>query len=190
MGPDTTDAALLRAWRAGSEEAARLLHDRYAERLRRLARVNSSAALAGRVEADDIVQSVFRRFFQAAARGAYDLPTSDDLWSLLMVIALNRVRLAEDFHRAARRSVRRTVPTGLDEERLAAPPDADGLVRLVLDEALDRLPANYRRAIELRMQGHEIADIARITNRSQRTTERALQDARSMLRGLLDEEEA
>jgi RNA polymerase sigma-70 factor (ECF subfamily) len=187
VATDPSDADLLRAWRQGSEEAARRLHDRYADRLRRLARANSSTALAGRVEADDIVQSVFRRFFQAAGRGAYDLPTGEDLWSLLMVIALNRVRLAEDFHRAARRSVRRTVSAGADETRIADP-DADGLVRLVLDDALDHLPDPYRRAIDLRMQGHEVAEIALLTGRSRRTTERALQDARSMLRRLLEEE--
>ncbi len=48
--------------------------------------------LAGRVDADDIVQSVFRTFFRRVAKGDYEVPDGEELWKLFLVIALNKVR--------------------------------------------------------------------------------------------------
>src|SRR5438067_13394663 len=87
-----SERSLLRRYRGGSEDAATQLYRRYAHRLRALARAKCSAQLARRVDADDIVQSVFRTFFHAASRGCYDVPAGDDLWNLLLVIALNKIR--------------------------------------------------------------------------------------------------
>ena len=42
--------------------------------------------------------------------------------------------------------------------------------------------------VELRIQGHEVAEIARQTGRSKRSVERALQEVRSKLRTLLQQE--
>src|SRR5436305_7435191 len=106
--PDASDDSLVRRLRAGSETAADRLYARYVARLRALARAKLSADVAGRVDPDDIVQSVFRRFFQAAQRGDYDAPAGDDLWDLLLVITLNRVRSEQAYQRAAKRDVRRT----------------------------------------------------------------------------------
>ena len=52
--------------------------------------------------------SVFRRFFQATRRDDYVAPGGEDLWDLLLVITLNRVRSEQAFQRAAKRDVRRT----------------------------------------------------------------------------------
>src|SRR5712691_3278020 len=105
-----SDTSLLRRFRLGSEDAAAELYRRYAPRLRRLARRQCSSVLARRVDADDIVQSVFCAFFQAARKGYYDVPDGEDLWKLLLVIALNKMRSSQTFHLAARRAVRLTAP--------------------------------------------------------------------------------
>src|SRR5438067_12874851 len=81
-----SDRSLLRRLRGGSEDAATQLYRRYAHRLRALARANTSAHLARRVDAEDIVQSVFRIFFAAASQGLYDVPAGEDPWKLLLVI--------------------------------------------------------------------------------------------------------
>ena len=62
------------------------------------------------------------------------------------------------------------------------------VLRLVLEEALARLPAAYREVIELRVEGYEVAEIARRTGRSKRTVERILQECRSSLHDLLSED--
>ena len=97
-GPVPSDRSLLRRLRGGSEDAATQLYLKYAKRLRALARATTSAQLARRVDADDIVQSVFRTFFRAASQGLYDVPAGDDLWKLLLVIALNKIRAAGIHH--------------------------------------------------------------------------------------------
>lgn len=175
----------------GNELAAEQLYERYVARLKRLAGAKLSPALAQRIEADDIVQSVFRRFFAAAEKGNYDLPTGESLWSLLMVIALNRIRVLEGFHRAERRDVRRTVTDTLeggDQVAAAQEQPNELLARLVVSEAIERLPEHYQAVLSLRLEGHEVAEIATRTGRSKRTVERILQDARQQLRAWLLEE--
>jgi DNA-directed RNA polymerase specialized sigma24 family protein len=46
----------------------------------------------------------------------------------------------------------------------------------------------FRRMIELRIEGYEVAEIARLTRRSKRTVERTLQEFRKSLRTALGEE--
>lgn len=186
-----TDRSLLRRLRTGCEDAATQLYQRYANRLRALARANTSASLARRVDAEDIVQSVFRIFFAAASKGLYDVPAGDDLWRLLLVIALNKIRAEGAFHHAAKRDVRAT-----DELDCESPPPepetdddfANNFLRLVVRDTLERLPDNERQLIELRMSGYEMAEIARIVGRSKRTVERGLQQARDRLKEEFDEE--
>src|SRR5215210_7226124 len=159
-----SDHSLLRRFRRGQDDGPTLLYLRYAERLRALAARQMAQGLAARVDSEDIVQSVFRTFFRRAAEGQYDVPEGEEIWKLLLVIALNKVRAVGAYHRAARRDVRQTAggesyeraldaESGHDEEALA-------VLRLVVDEVLDALPPGHRSIIELRIEGHEVAEIA------------------------------
>ena len=100
---DPSDRSLLVRLRKGEQDAATALYLRYAQRLRALVRARCSSQLARRLEPDDIVQSVFRRFFRRVLQGDYDVPPGEELWGLLLVIALNKIRAWGNFHRAARR---------------------------------------------------------------------------------------
>jgi len=186
-----SDDSLVRRLRAGSETAADRLYTRYVTRLRALARAKLTAELAGRVDPDDIVQSVFRRFFQAARGDAYNAPGGEDLWNLLLVITLNRVRSEKTFQRAAKRDIRRTAQGKKGDDPLAAIADRDdsavAALRLYVGETLEKLGADHRRAVEMRMEGHEVAEIARALGRSKRSGERLLQEAREVLRAALNE---
>jgi RNA polymerase sigma-70 factor (ECF subfamily) len=145
------------------------------------------------VDVEDIVQSVFGSFFRGANQGYYDVPAGDDLWKLFLVIALNKIRAKGAFHRAAKRDVRRT--TGGDEVVQAlevAGTQADTeyvFLQLVIDDALEQLPAQHKAMVELRIQGYEVAEIAQQTGRSKRTVERILQEARRKLDDLLGTED-
>jgi DNA-directed RNA polymerase specialized sigma24 family protein len=188
VGDGTSDRSLLRRYSTGSEAAAALVYNRYAARLRALVRSKLSSPLTRRLDPDDIVQSVFRRFFHSVSQGNYSVPEGDDLWDLLLVITLNKVRTEEAFHRAGKRDVRLTAGGMWTGAALTALARHDSAVyfRLAVDEALERLPDLHREVVELRMAGHEVADIARQTGRSKRTVERFLQEARRQLSTLLD----
>lgn len=190
----TGDDILLERYRDGSQEAATELYARYARRLRALAELRCSASLARRVDADDIVQSVFRTFFRGVRQGFYDVPEGEDLWKLLLVMALNKIRAKGAHHHAAKRDAR--VTTTLDpgdpsfEEQLMRDEFSPVFMQMVIQEALDQLDPRQREMVELRVQGHEVSEIADKTGRSKRTVERNLQEVRSRLRRVLGRESA
>lgn len=185
-----TDRDLLDRYKIGDQDAAARIYQRYAGRLRALARSRFTANLARRVDVDDIVQSAFRRFFDAVSQGRYDVPSEEDLWTLLLVITLNRLRAEEVYHRAAKRDIRSSYdldslsPT---DQPTSGRDSAYLLLRLTVREALASLPEEMREIVELRMLGHNIQIIAEQTGRSKRTVERILQESRSRLRGLMGE---
>ena len=187
-----SDRSLLRRFRGGQPDAATELYLRYAERLRTLAAGQCAPDLAPRVDPDDIVQSVFRTFFRRAARGQYDVPEGEDLWQLFLVIALHKIRSTATFHRAAKRDVRTTATGLLDApagKHVAAPDEtALATLQMVIDDLLDALPASMRAIVELRIEGHEVEEIARRTARSRRSVERALQEFRTRLSPLIRED--
>jgi len=182
--PDPSDKSLLARIRAGSQDAATTLYGRYAQRLMALAQARCGDDLAARVDAEDIVQSVFGSFFRGANQGFYDAPSGDEIWGLLLVIALNKIRAKGVHHRAAKRDVRRTVSSSLPAGDFDPPANdaaADALLRLVIEEVLARLPEGHREVVRLRIEGYEVSEIAGRTGRSMRTTERVLQEFRSRM---------
>jgi RNA polymerase sigma-70 factor (ECF subfamily) len=183
-----SDRSLLRLYRHGDQEAATRLYERYAHRLRALAKLKKSPDLDRRVDADDIVQSVFGSFFRKAKTGVYDVPQGKELWRLFVVITLNKVRAKGVHHRAERRDVGKTT-SGLDRtgDLLATDGEACVALKLAIDEALDRLSPEKRTMIKLRMEGYEVGEISKAVNRSKRTVERLLQEGLRQLAPLLDE---
>lgn len=182
-----TDHQLLAKYRRGDGDAATALYLRYAQRLRHLASAKTSSSLKKKLDPEDVVQSVFRTFFRRAAAGQYAIPEGEELWQLLLVIGLNKIRSASAFHTADKRDFRR-IDNGasLDLERHAHE-DSESLrlLELTIEELLGPIPAIYRQIVELRIAGHEIAEIATKCGRSKRSVERILQEFRQKLNGLL-----
>lgn len=188
---EASDRSLVRRFREGQADAPTQLYLRYAQRLRALAEKQASAELVRRVDPDDIVQSVFRTFFRRLAVGHYDVPEGEELWKLLLVIALNKVRATGGHHRAAKRDVRRTISGEAGDAALGQAPGQDetalAILRMVVDEVLVALPESHRRIVELRIEGHEVEEIAAAVGRSKRTTERVLQEFRNRLGSIIHE---
>jgi RNA polymerase sigma-70 factor (ECF subfamily) len=186
-----SDHLLLQRFRRGQNGGPTLLFLRYAERVRALASARTSPGLAARVAPDDIVQSVFRTFFRHAATGEYDVPEGEEIWKLLLVIALHKINDAGDYHRAARRDVRQTAGGTAYEHALDSARGKDegamAVLRLVIDEVLDSLPPNHRPIVEWRIEGYEVAEIAARLHRSKRTIERVLQEFRRKLSSQIHE---
>jgi len=182
---DLSDQFLLSRFRQGHEDAATELYRRYADRLHNLAARKCSGDLAARIDADDIVQSVFCAFFQGAREGFYDVPGGEDLWRLIVVIGLNKVREKRAFHQAAKRDVRLTASAEHLESHCGAD-DPGHALQLAFKEALAHLDSSERQMAELLVEGHEVAEIAARVRRSKRTVERNLQTIRRKLSRLLE----
>jgi RNA polymerase sigma-70 factor (ECF subfamily) len=184
-----TDGSLLRRFRAGQPDAATELYERYAHKLRALAAAHLGKDLGPRLDAEDVLQSVFRTFFRRAERGEYDLPDGNNLWKLLFVIGLNKIRSKGAHHRAEMRDVRATTGGSAAESALTGLSAADETalteLRLTIEEILGTLPASQRAIIELRMDGDKVEEIAAKTGRSKRTVERAIHEFCGVLKEIL-----
>jgi RNA polymerase sigma-70 factor (ECF subfamily) len=179
-------AELLARWRSGDQQAAAELFQRYAERLVRLARSRLPANLNRRLDAEDVVQSVYRSFFMEARDGHYDLERGSDLWRLLVTITLHKLYNQIKRNSNGKRGVSR-------EEGVAdfdytyftsqepSPADAAELTD-ALKQIMAGLEAPQRRMLELRLQGYSVDEIAEDVGCSQRSVLRNLQQIKSGLR--------
>jgi RNA polymerase sigma-70 factor, ECF subfamily len=191
-GGDRSDRSLLRRFQEGQQDAATALYIRYARRLQALAKKQTSQNLATRFDPEDVVQSVFRTFFRRAAEGYYEVPVGEELWQLLLVLALNKIRALAVFHRAQKRDAGRTISTEKHAETVADVSGEDVLayntLKMVIDELVTTLPPPQDQIIRLRIEGHGVTEIAQLTQRSKRTVERILQQFRQQLAELIDKE--
>jgi RNA polymerase sigma-70 factor (ECF subfamily) len=184
---EPTDRSLLRRFRQGEGDAATQLYLRYAQRLIAFAEKQTSQSLAIRFDPEDVVQSVFRTFFRRATEGGIQVPAGEELWQLLLVIALNKIRRLGKFHRRQRRDVRTTVSTETIRDTDTMGQEASfRMLRMVVDEALEQLPAFQRTMIEMRIQGYSIVEIAEHTQRCRRTVERVLRQFRDYIAEYID----
>ncbi|MCA9239477.1 MAG: helix-turn-helix domain-containing protein [Planctomycetales bacterium] len=187
----SSDASLVRRFRAGEQDAATALYARYAAKLQRLADRNTGSDLAARFDSDDVVQSVFRTFFRRIQGGEYDLPDGEELWRLLLVLGLNKIRGLAAYHRAQRRNVATT--QHVEDSRLGGLPGAEdphlamASLEEVIREVTASLPQIHGEIVRRRIEGYKQSEIAAATNRTERTVERVLQSFRTKLRGLIDE---
>ena len=179
----SSDASLIIRFQAGEDDAATSLYTRYAERLLKLADRNTGDDLSARIDAEDIVQSVFRTFFRRVSDGHYQIPEGEELWKLLLVIALNKVRVTAVHHRAIKRDVSHTKSLG-DADIVQSAPSL--VLRLTIEEVLATLPPTHHQVIRDRIDGREISEIAARGVLSRRSIERILQSFRGRLRKSLD----
>jgi RNA polymerase sigma-70 factor (ECF subfamily) len=189
----STDHALLGRFRVGEQDAATELYLRYAGRLQAWASSQTSSALKTRFDPEDVVQSVFRTLFRRVGEGLYDVPPGEELWQLLLVLALNKIRKLATYHHAQKRDVGKTFGSAtldhIHEQRANSDETSLQILQMVVDELLCDMPAANRRIVELRIEGYRvpaIAQRAQRSQRSQRTVERVLQDFRLKLSALID----
>jgi RNA polymerase sigma-70 factor, ECF subfamily len=182
-GDDVSEAdevpELIRQLRNGDPKGAEELFALYAQRLTRVAEKHLSHKVAGRIDGEDVVQSVFRTFFRRSARGEFQIDSSAQLWMLLVKITLLKARAKGRFHTAAIRAV--TVEAaGNSEAELAViaarepgPLEAAILVDQI-ETLLQGLPSLHCRVLDLRLQGCGPSEVARRLDVSRQTVFRVL----------------
>jgi RNA polymerase sigma-70 factor (ECF subfamily) len=96
---------LLQRVQAGDPEAVGQLFARYARQLTRLAEQHLSRKLAGRLDGEDVVQSVFRTFWRRQAKGQFRIDSVAQLWRLLVTITVRKAQARGRQHTTAARAV-------------------------------------------------------------------------------------
>jgi RNA polymerase sigma-70 factor, ECF subfamily len=124
-------------------------------------------------------------------RTSCQLPGGDQLWKLLLVVAIYQIRqnspghdLADD---ALQRAIGKLQAQDCSDSNESFREVTSTYLGLVLDSILERLPHHHRMIVTLRLDGCELADLARLTGRSMRSVERILHESCHMLASLIDE---
>jgi RNA polymerase sigma factor (sigma-70 family) len=184
---EPSSAELLDRYRDGDARAAELIFERYSARLVALASSRLSSRLSSRVDAEDVTLSAWRSFFIGAGEGRFEIGRGGDLWRLLVSITLHKLYRQARRHSAARRSVAVEYPLAfLSAEVLPAndrepTPEEAATLADELQAIMQSLDPFMRRTLELRLQGEQIEEIARVTGRSERTVRRALATLRESI---------
>jgi len=188
MGEDDPLTDLVERHRRGDPEAAARLFDHYARRLCPLAERYLSGKLAGRVEGEDIVQSVFCTFFARSAKGEFHIDSRAQLWQLLVKITVLKAREKGRYHTAEKRDARIEQAIPGDDwlvtaaSRAPGPEDAAVLVDEI-EAVLRGLPTLHGEVLQRRLRGCGAAEIAAELGVSRQTVYRAL----NLLQGRLAE---
>jgi RNA polymerase sigma factor (sigma-70 family) len=165
MSDDTVFAGFMRRVRAGDEQAARELVERYEPVIRREVRMRlRDPRLYRRLDWADICQSVLASFLMRAAAGQYDLDQPEQLLRLLVVMTRHKLSKQERRHRADKRDYRLAEdrdPADL-QQKPGADPTPSRLVagRELLEAFRGRLSEEERMLADLRGQGYEWAEIS------------------------------
>lgn len=187
-------AGLMHRVRAGEEEAARELVERYEPIIRRVVHLRLvQARLRRHYDDEDICQSVLASFFVRAALGQYQLDRPDHLLRLLATMVRNK--LAD---KSRRRSLEaredRRVP--LDEVADAVlvsvdpSPSKHAALRELVCEAQRRLSPDERQLLDLRARGLEWTEIAARVGGSAEALRKRLARAVDLVAGQLGLDEA
>lgn len=184
MGEDDPVPDALRRLRGGDPRAADELFALYAKRLTRVAQLHLGARLAGRLDGEDVVQSVFRTFFRRGAAGEFQIDSTADLWRLLATITLRKAAARSRHHTAGIRDVGAECA---GDSRLAdvaardpGPEEAAALADQV-EALLHGLPPLYAQVLESRLQGCGATEAAGRLGISRQTVHRALRLLRERL---------
>jgi len=184
---ERSDHDLVALIQGGDDDAATTLYERYSERLKSLANKQMSPVVRRVFEPEDIVQSAFRSLFRGVSCGSYSAPEGRSLWSLLAVIAMNKVR-----RKATRDRSVRAVSLEASSDGHSALDFADALspeqFESSLKEAIESLRPGEQEVVQLRVQGFSVEEMSDRLQRSCRTIERTLQNIREKLAGAIQDD--
>jgi RNA polymerase sigma-70 factor (ECF subfamily) len=196
---DPAFEALMDRLRRGDQDAAAEVFRRFARRLIGLAERRLSAQVRAKVDAEDILQSVFQSFFRRQAAGQYELDSWDSLWALLTVITLRKCGYRIRHFLAARRDVRQEAPPpAAGDESVAGweaiarepTPEEAALLTETVAQLFRGLDSDGRRIVEMALQGYRASEISGQVGLAERTVYRVLERVRGRLERWSAEAEA
>ena len=181
-----SDNSLIARVKTGDEDAATVIYMRYADRIFGLVSSQMSARLSSQIQPEDIVQSVFKSIFRGVSSGSYEAPEGGELWQLIAVVAIHKVRKKASLGNAQCRDSRRTHSFDpITDFDVSSRPSSEEF-ELAIREATESLKPAEQSVVMHRVQGHSVEEISERLDRSRRSVERLVQSARGKLAKLLE----
>lgn len=192
MAEQDSFAELMTRLRAGEQEAARQVFQRFAQRLIALAGSRLDPMTRRKLDPEDVLQSVYRTFFVRYALGQFELDNWDSLWGLLTLITVRKCgKWAAHFHAGVRQVEQEVTPATSESgtsswEALAREPTPEEAAMLAetVEQLLRGLDGREREMVTLRLQGFSLTEISAEVARTERTVQRVLERARKRLERL------
>lgn len=192
MFPDAElsfDDAMARL-KVGDQQAAREVFERFVQRLIALAGARLGGNLRRKVDAEDIVQSVFNSFFHRHVAEQYEVTNWEGLWGLLAAITIHKCgHKVEHFHAACRDVAKEASSSFLTDESRndwevvarGPTPSQAMILNETIETLLRRLDERERQIVLLTLQGWSTAEIGPEVRCSERTARRVLNEVRQQL---------
>ena len=190
MAEDPSFDDLYARLRAGDEDAAAAIFNRYVRRLVGLARSRLDRALLQKVDPEEVANSALGSFFRACAAGKFELHGWDSLWEVLLVITLRKCGRRVEHFRAKRRDVAQEVRPAAAGDRdvlgwaaIAREPTPEEAVMLseTIEQLTRGLHERERPILALALQGYSLPEISGQIGRTERTVFRVLRKVKAML---------
>lgn len=181
---------LVQRWLSGDESAATELYERYCQHLRRIISRHVAAKFQRHIDPDDIMQTAFRSYFRRTQRGEFRFDSDAGVWTLLVKIALTKVRLRVRRFSAGKRDVSYEIhddhAAGTDHyliDRISRQPGyMESIVfQRLLEDVLEMLPDELRQVLRMRVEGYTQEEIAEEMGISDRTVRRYVCDIRDII---------
>jgi RNA polymerase sigma factor (sigma-70 family) len=172
-----------------SEEVATKFTQRYLEKLVSLIGANMSARLQSQFDAEDVAQSVLNSWFQGIRRRSIQPQSSAEIWSLISVIALNKIRNRVRAFRAKKREGSRGRESVEIIDSFPEPEPADVIeIEDFLAALNQRLSPRNQQVLQLTLEGRSVREIAESLGVVTRTIQRCRDELRKESLALLPED--
>ena len=189
MAQDPTFDELVARLRAGDEDAATAIFNRYVRRLVGLARTRLDPLTRQKVDPEDVANSALGSFFRAYAEGKFELDGWDSLWEVLLVITLRKCGRRVEYFRAKRRNAAQEVPAGSDEDDVLTwaaiahepTPEEAAMLSETVEQVMLGLHERERPILVLALQGYSLLEISEQVRRTERTVYRVMRRIKDKL---------
>ena len=198
MNDESSFGQLDQRLRQGDQEAVAEVVQRFTKRLIGLARGRLDLQIRQKIDAEDVLQSVYRSFFARQAGGQFRLDDWDSLWAILAVITVRKCGRQIDYFQAQRRNIRREVRETSESTNSALPgweamareptPAEAAALSETVEVLLRDLKEEDREMVTLRLQGYTLEEIAGKCRRTERTVRRVLGRVRQRLERIANDE--
>ena len=180
----------------GDSDAAQEIYRRFAQQLLQLASGRISEIFNSKIDADDIVQSVFKSFFYRHQKSELTFRSWDEIWSFLMTVTIRKCCAKANWFLRDKRNVNREYSQtshepGFDGEQYSPATRGPTPYQVaVFDDLLTQffapLSEMQRQIVLMRMSGHSNREISEKLNRTERTIYRTLELLKSQMNKIYD----
>ncbi|HSQ57695.1 MAG TPA: sigma-70 family RNA polymerase sigma factor [Gemmata sp.] len=193
MASEEAFKEIMELLRGGDEAAAEVVVRKYSRKLIGLAAARLPTSIRAKEDEDDAVQSAFKSFFNRQKKGEFEPQDWDELGTLLTYLTLCKVDRRIRKYLAGKRDVRRETSAeahdddGKKWETAGPEPTADekASAEETLRELLSRLDPTDQTILILRLQGFQVAEIAKQAGKDERTVYRVLAQVRETVAAML-----